>query len=62
MIDCTVQLDDTQRIRVRLRIHDYIDLFCKSMILRIIEVLSFEAKKAEAHEGRFGLSLIIENG
>jgi hypothetical protein len=57
LIDCTVQLDDTQRIRVRLRIHDYIDLFCKSMTLRIIEVLSFEAKKAEAHEGRFGLSL-----
>ena len=62
MIDCTVQLDDTQRIRVRLRIHDYIDLFCKSMALRIIEVLSFEAKKAEAHEGRFGLSLNFGKG
>jgi len=57
LIDCTVQLDDTQRIRVRLRIHDYIDLSCKSMTLRIIEVLYFETKKAEAHEGRFGLSL-----
>lgn len=27
------------------------------MTLRIIEVLYFETKKAEAHEGRFGLSL-----
>ena len=62
MIDCTVQLDDTQRIRARLRIHDYIDLFCKSMTLRIIEVLSSEAKKAEAHEGRLGLSLNFEKG
>ena len=32
------------------------------MTFRIIEVLSFEAKKAEAHEGRFGLSLNFEKG
>lgn len=32
------------------------------MTLRIIEVLSFEAKKAEAHEGRFGLSLNFAKG
>ena len=62
MIDCTVRLDDTQRIRVRLRIHDYIDLFCKSMTLRIVEILSLEAKKAEAHEGRFGFNLNFEKG
>lgn len=32
------------------------------MTLRIIEVLSFEAKKAEAHEGRFGFNLNFEKG
>lgn len=32
------------------------------MNLRIVEILSSEAKKAEAHEGRFGFNLNFEKG